>query len=169
MYTALILLLTLVFAAVPDALLPQHSLDKDKVDQYPTADGETTKIMDKLQFFDAFSAVRFVAIVVLLLISLVDCIISCTIDYYKAIKTPSARASEWLARLPLYDEAVVDTSADEVSERIREYLNKQTLTEIPADEDRAGVRSFSVEKGYLHGFGNLVFHLGAALLTIIVA
>ncbi|MDK6445868.1 cytochrome c biogenesis protein ResB, partial [Alloscardovia omnicolens] len=45
---------------------------------------------------------------------------------------------------------------------------KWALTETPADEDRAGARSFSAEKGYLREFGNLVFHLGIALLIIIV-
>ena len=34
MRTALILLFILAFAAVPGALLPQRSLNKDKVDQY---------------------------------------------------------------------------------------------------------------------------------------
>lgn len=168
MRTALILLFILAFAAVPGALLPQRSLNKDKVDQYLAANGKTAEIMDKLQLFDVFSSVWFVAIVALLLISLVGCIIPRTIDHYKAMKTPPARAPKRLARLPLHDEAVVDASADEVSKRVRERLNKWALTETPADEDRAGARSFSAEKGYLREFGNLVFHLGIALLIIIV-
>ena len=168
MRTALILLFILAFAAVPGALLPQRSLNKDKVDQYLAANGKTAEIMDKLQLFDVFSSVWFVAIVALLLISLVGCIIPRTIDHYKAMKTPPARAPKRLARLPLHDEAVVDASADEVSERVRERLTKWALTETPADEDRAGARSFSAEKGYLREFGNLVFHLGIALLIIIV-
>ena len=85
MRTALILLFILAFAAVPGALLPQRSLNKDKVDQYLAANGKTAEIMDKLQLFDVFSSVWFVAIVALLLISLVGCIIPRTIDHYLSL------------------------------------------------------------------------------------
>ncbi|MDO5030913.1 MAG: cytochrome c biogenesis protein ResB [Corynebacterium sp.] len=168
MRTALILLFILAFAAIPGALLPQRSLNKDKVDQYLAANGKTGEIMDKLQLFDVFSSVWFLAIVTLLLISLVGCIIPRTIDHYKAMKTPPAKAPKRLSRMPLYDEAVVEATPQEVSERVRGRLSKWALTETPAAEDRAGAQSFAAEKGYLREFGNLVFHLGIAVLIIIV-
>lgn len=168
MRTALILLFILAFAAIPGALLPQRSLNQDKVNQYLAANGKTAEIFDKLQLFDVFSSSWFIAIVVLLLISLVGCIIPRSIDHYKAMKTPPAKAPLRLTRLPLHDEAVVDATEEEVAERVRGRLGKWYLTETPAEEDRAGARSFSAEKGYLREFGNLVFHIGLAALIIAV-
>ena len=168
MRTALILLFILAFAAIPGALLPQRSLNKDKVDQYLAANGTTGKIFDKLQLFDVFSSFWFIAVVVLLLISLVGCIIPRTIDHYKAMKTPPAKAPLRFSRLPHNDEAVVDMPVEEVSERVRQRLGKWFLTETPADQDRAKALSFSAEKGYLREFGNLVFHLGLAVLIVVV-
>lgn len=168
MRTALILLFILAFAAIPGALLPQRSLNKDKVDQYLAANGTTGKIFDKLQLFDVFSSFWFIAVVVLLLISLVGCIIPRTIDHYKAMKTPPAKAPLRFSRLPHNDEAVVDMPVEEVSERVRQRLGKWFLTETPADQDRANALSFSAEKGYLREFGNLVFHLGLAVLIVVV-
>ncbi|ALA66620.1 cytochrome c biogenesis protein ResB [Corynebacterium lactis] len=168
MRTALILLFILAFAAIPGALLPQRSLNKDKVDQYLAANGTTGKIFDKLQLFDVFSSFWFIAVVVLLLISLVGCIIPRTIDHYKAMKTPPAKAPLRFFRLPHNDEAVVDMPVEEVSERVRQRLGKWFLTETPADQDRAKALSFSAEKGYLREFGNLVFHLGLAVLIVVV-
>nr|WP_120490962.1 cytochrome c biogenesis protein ResB [Corynebacterium lactis] len=168
MRTALILLFILAFAAIPGALLPQRSLNKDKVDQYLAANGTTGKIFDKLQLFDVFSSFWFIAVVVLLLISLVGCIIPRTIDHYHAMKTPPAKAPLRLSRLPHSDEATVDMPVDEVAARVRKRLGKWFLTETPAEEDRAKALSFSAEKGYLREFGNLVFHLGLAVLIVVV-
>lgn len=58
-----------------------------------------------------------------LLVSLVGYIILYTVDHYKAMKTPPIRAPRRSACLPLHDEAMVDVSADKVSERMRECLN----------------------------------------------
>lgn len=168
MRTALILLFILAFAAVPGALLPQRSLNVDKVNEYLANNGRTAEIFDRLQLFDVFSSVWFLAIVVLLLISLVGCIIPRSVEHYRAMRTPPAKAPQRLSRLPLHDEIVLDLPEEEVAQRVRERLGKWALSETAAADDRAGAHSFSAEKGYLREFGNLVFHLALALLIIAV-
>lgn len=169
MRTALILLFVLAFAAVPGALLPQRSLNVDKVNQYLANNGKMAEIFDKLQLFDVFSSVWFVAICTLLLISLVGCIIPRTAEHWQAMRTPPAKAPKNLERLPMHDEGIVDKPLEEVAASVRGRMSKWHMTETPAEEDRAGALSVSAERGYLREFGNLLFHLGIAALMITVA
>lgn len=169
MRTALILLFLLAFAAIPGALLPQRSLSESKVDEYLANNGTMGEIFDKLQLFDVFSSVWFTAIYVLLFASLVGCIIPRTIEHWKAMRTPPARAPKNLGRLPMNDDGVVDKPLDEVKADVSSRLKRWHLTETPAAEDRAGALSFSAERGFFREFGNLVFHLGLVALLITIA
>lgn len=169
MRTALILLFLLAFAAIPGALLPQRSLSESKVDEYLANNGTMGEIFDKLQLFDVFSSVWFTAIYVLLFASLVGCIIPRTIEHWKAMRTPPARAPKNLGRLPMNDDGVVDKPLDEVKTDVSSRLKRWHLTETPAAEDRAGALSFSAERGFFREFGNLVFHLGLVALLITIA
>ena len=169
MRTALILLFLLAFAAIPGALLPQRSLSESKVDEYLANNGTMAEIFDKLQLFDVFSSVWFTAIYVLLFASLVGCIIPRTIEHWKAMRTPPARAPKNLGRLPMNDDGVVDKPLDEVKADVSSRLKRWHLTETPAAEDRAGALSFSAERGFFREFGNLVFHLGLVALLITIA
>ena len=169
MRTALILLFLLAFAAIPGALLPQRSLSESKVDEYLANNGTMAEIFDKLQLFDVFSSVWFTAIYVLLFSSLVGCIIPRTIEHWKAMRTPPARAPKNLGRLPMNDDGVVDKPLDEVKADVSSRLKRWHLTETPAAEDRAGALSFSAERGFFREFGNLVFHLGLVALLITIA
>ena len=67
MRTALILLFLLALGAIPGAILPQRSLNQEKVDTYIADNGKLGQIYDKLQLFDVFSSTWFTAIYVLLL------------------------------------------------------------------------------------------------------
>ena len=71
MKTALALLFLLAIAAIPGALLPQRSLNEDKVTKYIDANGKTAEVFDKLSLFDVFSSTWFAAIYVLLFVSLI--------------------------------------------------------------------------------------------------
>ena len=57
MRTALVLLFLLALGAIPGALLPQRSLNADKVDEYIANNGRVGEIYDKLQLYDVFSSV----------------------------------------------------------------------------------------------------------------
>ena len=169
MRTALILLFLLAFAAIPGALLPQRNLSVDKVNEYLANNGTMAEIFDKLQLFDVFSSVWFTAIYVLLFASLVGCIIPRTVEHWKAMRTPPARAPKNLGRLPMNDAGDVDKPLDAVKADVASRLKRWHVTETPADEDRAGAVSFSAERGFFREFGNLVFHLGLVALLITIA
>src|SRR6266568_1054989 len=66
MRTALSLLFLLALAAIPGALLPQRSLNAQKVDKYIADRPTLGHLMDRVQLFDVFSSFWFTAIYALL-------------------------------------------------------------------------------------------------------
>jgi len=69
MRIALVLLFLLALAAIPGALIPQRSLNAQKVTQYIAARPTLGPWMNKLQLFDVFSSFWFTAIYALLFIT----------------------------------------------------------------------------------------------------
>jgi len=159
MKTALVLLFLLAIAAVPGALLPQRSLNRDKVTDYIAANGKTAEVFDKLGLFDVFSSAWFAAIYVLLFVSLIGCILPRSWDHYKALKSKPPRAPKILDRMPNHVTGDVDLPVAEVQERLRREFKGWHVAETSAEDDRAGKWSISAEKGYLREAANLVFHL----------
>ncbi|NMB23271.1 MAG: cytochrome c biogenesis protein ResB, partial [Corynebacterium sp.] len=166
MRTALALLFLLAIAAIPGALLPQRSLNESNVVEYIENNGRLAEVYDRLQLFDVFSSTWFTAIYVLLLISLVGCILPRSIEHYKAMKTPVVRAPRNLARLQHHGTGVVNQPVDEVENNALRLLKGWRTNTFTAEEDRAGARSISAEKGYIREFFNLVFHLGIVGMII---
>ena len=165
MRTALVLLFLLALAAVPGALVPQRSLNSQKVDQY-IADHKTIgPLFDRLQVYDVFGSSWFTAIYVLLFISLIGCIAPRVADHFRALRTLPVRAPRRLARLPHHAVGEVAGTAEESAERVRGALRgwRQT-TRAEAD----GAITISAERGYLREAGNLVFHIAlvGVLLTV---
>lgn len=169
MRTALVLLFLLAIAAIPGALLPQRSLNEENVTEYIANNGRLAEIYDKLQLFDVFSSVWFVAIFVLLTISLVGCILPRTWDHWKAMNTPPTRAPKNLHRLPLHATGVSDKPLDEVATDARRLLKKWHVSEYQPSEDRAGAFSLAAERGYGREVANLLFHLGLVGMLITIA
>ena len=115
MRTALALLFLLAVAAIPGALLPQRSLNETNVIEYIENNGRLAEVYDRLQLFDVFESTWFLAILVLLTLSLIGCILPRSWDHYVAWKTPPTRAPKNLARLPLRAEGGVDKPLEEVA------------------------------------------------------
>ena len=99
MRTALMLLFVLAVASIPGALLPQRTVSSSLVDDYLKANPTTGPIYDKLQLFDVFQSTWFLAIILLLTISLVGCIIPRSIDHWRAYKAKPTRAPKHLGRM----------------------------------------------------------------------
>ncbi|GGK50522.1 cytochrome c biogenesis protein ResB [Nocardia camponoti] len=167
MRTALVLLFLLALAAIPGALLPQRSLNSQKVDQYIADRPTLGPIMDRAELFDVFSSFWFTAIYVLLFISLVGCILPRCVDHFKALRTPPVAAPRNLGRLPHHASETTDESADEVVERARGQLRGWRVVVRPGKRD--GEVTLSAEKGYLRELGNLVFHLALVGLLVAIA
>ena len=143
MKTALVLLFLLALAAIPGALLPQRSLNEGKVAEYIDANGKTAEVFDKLQLFDVFSSTWFVAIYVLLFISLVGCILPRSIDHYKALRSSPPPAPKRLDRMPYHYSGTVDESVEDVQKSLREEFKGWNVNEVDKDDDRAGAWSMS--------------------------
>ncbi|MFC6147286.1 cytochrome c biogenesis protein ResB [Corynebacterium nasicanis] len=169
MRTALALLFLLAVAAIPGALLPQRSLNETNVNEYIENNGRLAEVYDRLQLFDVFESTWFLAILVLLTLSLVGCILPRSWDHYVAWKTPPTRAPKNLARLPLHAAGGVDKPLDEVTEHARTLLKRWRTAEYTPEEDRAGKISLAAERGYARELANLLFHLGLVGMIVTVA
>ncbi|WP_067567075.1 cytochrome c biogenesis protein ResB [Nocardia acidivorans] len=167
MRTALMLLFLLALAAIPGALLPQRSLNKQKVDQYIADRATLGPWMDRLQLFDVFSSAWFTAVYVLLFISLVGCIAPRVLDHYRALRTPPVKAPRNLSRLPHHFSGSDAETPDEVIARARKALRGWRTVVQPGT--REGEITLSAEKGYTREAGNLVFHLALVGLLAAVA
>ena len=163
MRTALILLFLLALAALPGALLPQYSLNAAAVERYKAAHTTIAPYLDRLGFFDVFSAVWFAAIYLLLFVSLVGCLVPRSLDYVRTLRARPVATPRNLGRLPHHASAPVDEDPADVIERARGTLRGWRLrTAI----EPSGAHTVSAERGYLREAGNLVFHF--ALLALLV-
>jgi len=162
MRTALVLLFLLAVAALPGALLPQRSLNRNLVDQYFADYPAIAPVLDDLGFFDVFAAPWFASIYLLLMVSLVGCVLPRTVEHASTLRAMPVATPRKLERLPHHGTAVLDAGLDEAAGRVRGRLKGWRVRE---DDDGAG-RTFSAEKGYVREAGNLVFHLSLIGLLV---
>lgn len=171
MRTALLLLFLLALASIPGSLLPQRSTDAAKVTQYLTDKPGPGAFFDSIGFFDVFAAPWFVAIYVLLCVSITGCVLPRARLHWRAMRaTPPAAP----ARLSRFAESrswltTPDTIApQEVLDKSEEYLQARRWRVISSEFD--GTTGWvSAEKGYLRETGNLVFHVAVLVLLFAVA
>jgi cytochrome c biogenesis protein len=164
MRTALILLFLLALAALPGALLPQRSLNSQKVDEYIAAHGWWGELLGRLEFYNVYGSVWFSAVYLLLFISLVGCLLPRTVEHAKAARGKPVLTPRNLSRLPHHHESTTDATPEQAMAAAKRRLTGWRLEER-GEED--GARSVSAERGYLREVGNLVFHF--AMLGLIVA
>jgi cytochrome c biogenesis protein len=165
MGTALVLLFLLALGAIPGALLPQRSLNDAKVEQYIADHSTVGPWLDKLQAFEVFSSFWFTSIYALLFISLVGCLTPRLAEHVRNLRATPVAAPRNLTRLPKHHTEEVDGDVADVAAGVADRLRGWRRT---VRED-GGVTEISAEKGYLHEFGNLVFHFSLLALLVAVA
>ena len=99
MRTALLLLFLLAIGSIPGSILPQKSVQPGEVTRYLADNPGLGQFFDSIGFFNVFSAPWYVAIYLLLLISLVGCIIPRTRLHWKAMRSTPPKAPSRLSRL----------------------------------------------------------------------
>jgi cytochrome c biogenesis protein len=166
MGTALVLLFLLALGAIPGAVLPQRNLNVSRVNDYLAAHPVIGPWLDRLQAFDVFSSFWFTAVYVLLFVSLVGCLTPRMIEHAKTLRASPVPAPRNLSRLPKHAEAAIRGAPDEVAATMAGRLRGWRRRTCSAP---AGVVEVSAEKGYLHEFGNLVFHFSLLGLLVAVA
>ncbi|WJY88881.1 Cytochrome c biogenesis protein Ccs1 [Corynebacterium confusum] len=169
MRTALALLFLLAVAAIPGSLLPQRDLNEANVNEFIETNGTIAEIYDKLQLFDVFSSTWFIAIFVLLTISLIGCILPRSWDHYKAWKTQPTRAPKFLTRMPLHSEGTSERGIEELSDKTQAMFKRWRVARYEPGEDRAGALSFSAERGYSRELANLIFHVALVAMLVTIA
>lgn len=166
MRTALVLLFLLALAAIPGALLPQHSLNEQKVAAYVSRHEVIGPVFERVGLFEVFASPWFAAIYVLLFISLVGCLLPRLVDHAKALRAKPVAAPRNLSRLPHHHRTTVAVDVDEASARVAHGLRRwRTSTTRSAD----GAVVVSAERGYLRELGNLVFHFSLLGLLVGIA
>lgn len=170
MRTALVLLFLLALAAIPGALLPQRSLNTQKVEEYIAARPTLGPIMDRFELFDVFGSFWFTAVYVLLFVSLVGCILPRCVEHFHALRTPPVPAPRNLQRLPHHTQTTVAEAPADALDRIQKELRGwKVVRREGGARGRDGEVTLSAEKGYLREAGNLVFHISLVGLLVAVA
>jgi cytochrome c biogenesis protein len=172
MRTALILLFLLALASLPGALLPQWSTNRPKTAQYILDHPTIGPWLNRLGFFNVFSAPWFAAVYLLLFISLVGCLTPRSWELLRQIRTgPPASAPRNLSRLPHHATVTITGDATaagrQVADRLRHAGVGGWRTATRTEPDGAVV--VAAEKGYLRDVGNLVFHFSLVGLLLSVA
>jgi len=162
MRTALFLLFLLAVAAIPGSVFPQRGVAPLRVAEYFGDHPSLAPLMDRLSLFDVYASPWFAAIYVLLMISLAGCILPRCMHYARVLRSRPPPTPRNLSRLPEHRAFTVTAPADEVTTRAATALDDRGFRiELYPDDSSVGS-----ERGYLHEFGNLVFHV--ALLVILV-
>jgi cytochrome c biogenesis protein len=169
MRTALVLLFLLAVAAIPGSVLPQRSINIEKVNQYFTDHPDLAPVLDRLRAFDVFASPWFAAIYLLLFTSLVGCIVPRLRDHFRALRRVPPDAPRRLDRLPQHA-AAADHEGEPaaVAEELRGVLRGRRFRAVVRSHDD-GTLTVSAERGYLKETGNLLFHISLIAVLVGVA
>jgi cytochrome c biogenesis protein len=166
MRTALVLLFLLAIASVPGSILPQRGTNPIKVTEYLADDPVKGRILDRLGFFDVFSAPWFAAIYLLLFISLAGCVFPRALQHWRMVRSRPPGVPRNLTRLP--EHRFVDTDADpDASLAAAAVWLRKHRWRVDESSYDGTTGSVAAEKGYARETGNLVFHV--ALLALLGA
>lgn len=160
MRVALLLLMLLAVAALPGAFFPQEPQDPTSVARYRADKPGLAPWLDRLGMFDVFAAPWFVAIYLLLFVSLIGCILPRTRSHLRALRAAPPRVPKRFDRFPVREQVTTRASREEIEAGVLARLRGRYRTATSA----AGI---SAERGYLRETGNLVFHL--SLVGVLVA
>ena len=166
MRTALVLLFLLAVAAIPGSVLPQRSVNINRVADYFRANPDLARFLDRFGMFDVYASAWFAAIYLLLFTSLIGCVVPRLVDLVRALRSVPPDAPKRLDRLPQH--AAATDSAGEpaaLAAEARRALRRSRFRTVVREHD-GGTWTVSAEKGYLKETGNLLFHF--ALLAVLV-
>jgi cytochrome c biogenesis protein len=168
MRTALVLLFMLALAAVPGSLLPQQSLNPEKVQTYLQNHPTLGPILEKIGAYDVFGSPWFAAIYLLLFISLIGCLIPRIRLHAKALRQAPPAAPKFLNRMRHHAELpAVEGKPAQLAAELRGVLRRKRWRTVVRENGE--VVEVSAEKGYLRETGNLVFHVSLVVLLMGVA
>ena len=169
MRTALILLFLLALGAVPGSVFPQRGASPLRVGEYLEDHPTAGPWLDRFGLFDVYAASWFAAIYLLLMVSLAGCILPRCLQYARNLRSVPPATPRNLARMPEHRAFTTDVAAADVVAAAETTLRTARFRLRPRASSDSADSSVAAEKGYLHEFGNLVFHLSLLVLLVGVA
>lgn len=171
MRTALLLLFLLAIASIPGSILPQRPVDPGKVSTWISDNPGWGEFFNRIGFFDVFAAPWYVAIYLLLCVSLIGCIVPRTRLHWQAMRAQPPRTPSRLSRLPEWREGLVSGSDHDPTDVLTNAAAelKKNRWRIRVEDFDGTQGSVSAEKGYLRETGNLLFHVSLLALLVGVA
>ncbi len=174
MRTALILLFLMALGSVPGSVFPQRGASPLRVGQYLQDHTTIGPWLDRLSMFDVYASSWFAAIYLLLMVSLAGCILPRCLHYARNLRSVPPATPRNLARMPehrsFYTTAIESDVVDAAIASLRRARFRLRPAAASSDTGVSDVgSSVAAEKGYVHEFGNLVFHLSILLLLVGVA
>jgi cytochrome c biogenesis protein len=162
MRTALLLLFLLALGAIPGSVVPQQNVDSVRTSRWQDQHPHLTPIYQKLGLFDVYHSVWFVAIYLLLLVSLVGCIVPRLGVYLRGLRATPPAPPRNLGRLPAHRGLTTD-DPEGLLDRAAAELRRRRFRVVRHDG------ALSAERGYLREAGNLLFHLAVLVVLAGVA
>lgn len=174
MRTALILLFLMALGSVPGSVFPQRGASPLRVGQYLQDHTTIGPWLDRLGMFDVYASSWFAATYLLLMASLAGCILPRCLHYARNLRSVPPATPRNLVRMPEHRTfTTTATESDVIDAAVASLRGARFRLRPAAVSGDAGVsdagRSVAAEKGYVHEFGNLVFHLSILLLLVGVA
>lgn len=166
MRTALQLLMVLALAAVPGSILPQRPQSPERVAGYLRAHPRLGSFLDSGHLFDVYTAPWFIAIFVLLAVSLAGCLVPRIRLHARSLRAAPPATPRHLDRLPEHVTVTVDALPADVLAAARGSLRGWRVRSLPDDPRGA---SLAAERGYLRETGNLVFHVSLLVMLAGIA
>ncbi len=165
MRTALVLLFLLAVAAIPGSVLPQRSVNIERVGDYFRANPELAPFLDRFGMFDVYASPWFAAIYLLLFTSLIGCVVPRLAGHVRALRTVPPDAPQRLERLPQHATAERPGGPAAEAATVAALLRKRRWRTVVRERD-GGEWTVSAEKGFAKETGNLLFHF--ALLAVLI-
>lgn len=159
MRTAIILLLVLGAGASVGSFFPQRPIDPAAVTRWVERNPGWTRIAEFFGVFDVYGAWWFMAIYVLLLVSLVGCLLPRFRAFWRTLRAqPYVSAS--LSGQPLHAVRHTEDGADEVLARARRVLRAKRFKVARTGDVVAA------ERGNWREGGSLLFHVSFLVLLL---
>jgi cytochrome c biogenesis protein len=157
MRTALILLFVLAAGASVGSLIPQRPINELRVQEWMRDHSSWVPLAERFGLFDVYGSWWFMAIYVLLLVSVVGCIVPRYRALFRQIRSRPRTAGP-LDGFPQYQANLVEAPPDAVLADAERVLRRGRFRLVRRDGTIAG------EKGHLREAGSIVFHTAFLLL-----
>lgn len=163
MRVALLLLLLLAVAAIPGSVVPQRQVNPLAAAEWAERSPTAAAWAERLGLFDVYAAPWFVAVYLLLVVSLIGCIVPRMRQHWRALRADPPPPPRHLERLPAMARRETTEPPVAVLEQAGRVLRERGFRVVPHHG------ALAAERGYRKETGNLAFHAAIVVVLLGVA